>query len=148
LVVFMVTLIITMSYAEDATTAAAAAATIGDVFSGLFTNYVAPILGSIVLILLSLYAKKLLSKLGITMSKEQEEYMNSVAEGLVRYAEEKAAKMAKDSGDKITFTGSAKLSEVIKGLQETFPKLTDDQAKKIALAAVQKIPGIGITGNT
>jgi hypothetical protein len=143
LIVFFVALIVSMSYAADAEPA-----TIGDVFAGLFTDYVAPILGSALLILVMFYVKKLLSKLGITLSKEQEDYMNSVAEQLVRYAEEKAAKAVKESGDKITFTGSSKLAEVVKGLQEKFPKLTSEQANKIALAAVQKIPGIGLTGNT
>jgi hypothetical protein len=122
--------------------------TIGDVISSLFINYVAPILGSIILILFTFYAKKLLAKLGITLSAEQENYMNSVADTLVRSAEEQAAKAVKESGDKITFTGSAKLASVISGLQEKFPALSDDEAKKIALAAVQKIPGIGLTGNT
>lgn len=131
--------------AEQAT---ATEPTIGDVFSSLFINYVAPILGSIILILFTFYAKKLLAKLGITLSAEQENYMNSVADTLVRSAEEQAAKAVKESGDKITFTGSAKLASVISGLQEKFPALSDDEAKKIALAAVQKIPGIGLTGNT
>jgi len=122
--------------------------TIGDIFQGLFTGYVAPILGSIILILFTFYAKKLLSKFGITLSKEQEEYINCVAERLVRSAEEQAAKAVKESGDKITFTGSAKLASVVGALMEKFPALSNDEAEKIALAAVNKIPGVGLTGNT
>ena len=131
-----------------AVSAADAEPTIGDIFQNLFTGYVAPILGSAILILVTFYAKKLLSKLGITLSREQEEYINGVAERLVRGAEEQAAKAVKESGDKITFTGSAKLASVVTTLMEKFPQLSDDEAKKIALAAVQKIPGIGLTGNT
>lgn len=130
-----------------AASAAEAEPTIGDIFQNLFTGYVAPILGSAILILVTFYAKKLLSKFGITLSKEQEEYINSVAERLVRSAEEKAAKALKETGDKVTFTGSAKLASVVGTLMEKFPKLTKEEAEKIALAAVNKIPGVGLTGN-
>jgi len=119
--------------------------TMGDVFKSIFEDYVTPVLGTALALLFVLLVKKALAKFGITLSKEQESYIMGIAEKLVRAAEEAAAKAVKDGGDKLT--GTEKLASVIMKLKAQFPALTDEKAKEIALAAVSKIPGIGLTGN-
>ncbi|OPY74721.1 MAG: hypothetical protein A4E64_02143 [Syntrophorhabdus sp. PtaU1.Bin058] len=137
-----------LAIAQQAAAMPSAEPTMGDVFQSLFMNYVAPVLGSILLILFTFYVKKLLAKLGITLSAEQEKYMYDTAEMLVRATEERVAKEIKEKGNKVTFTGAAKLTWVVSALQEKFPALSSQEANKIAFAAVQKVPGIGLTGNT
>ncbi len=141
LFVFMFVLMVVfplLVLAEEATT-------MGDVFKSIFEDYVTPILGTALALLFVLLVKKVLAKFGVALSKEQEEYIMNVAERLVRSAEEAAAKAVKDGGDKLT--GTEKLASVIMKLKAQFPALTDEKAKEIALAAVSKIPGIGLTGN-
>lgn len=126
----------------------AAKPTMGTVFQDWFVDYVAPILAAIILALLSLLLKKLLSIFGIKLSANNEAVIMGYAEKLVRGAEEMAAQKVKETGDKISFTGADKMAYVLDALSKKFPKLTSDEINKIAYAAVNKIPGIGLSGNT
>jgi len=119
----------------------------GDILSSLFINYIAPILGFAILTLISILSKKIFAWIGITLSASQQDYMTKIADTLVRSAQEMAAKQIAETGNKIGFKGSDKLASVIGGLTAKFPKLSNEDAEKIALAAVNRIPGIGLTGN-
>jgi len=119
----------------------------GDLVYQIFIDYVAPVLVSIFMILISVVLKKLLDSLKLNVSKEAQDAMLKSAETLVLAIEERAASSLKqisigggDTGAKID-----KLATVISLLMKQFPALTEEKAQQIAEAAVAKLPGIGIT---
>ena len=73
--------------------------------------------------------------------------IQKTAEQFVIATEEKVAGQLKHMGDKIDEKNPRidKMAEVVAGLLQKFPKLTPEEAEKIANAAVAKIPGIGVT---
>lgn len=120
---------------------------LGSLVYQIFTDYVAPVLISIIMLLISALLKKLYDKLKIKISDAEHQKIMSVAETLVLSVEEKTAAKIKELkiGDGETAEKVNKLSTVVSALISQFPKLTPEQAEEIALAAVAKLPGVGIT---
>jgi hypothetical protein len=119
----------------------------GNLVYQIFIDYVGPVLVSIIMVILSAVLKKILDKLKLNISETEQKKILSTAETLVLAIEEQTAAKLKtlklgggDTGQKID-----KLSTVVGLLIKQFPALSEEQAEKIALAAVAKLPGIGIT---
>jgi len=119
----------------------------GELFLVLFTNYIAPILGSMIMILLAYAVKKLAEKLNVKIDQEKMVLIESFAEQFVLAAEEKAAAQIKKAGDKIGDCNPKldKFAEVVNGLISKFPELSREEAEKIVNSVIVKIPGIGVT---
>ena len=119
----------------------------GELFLVLFTNYIAPILGSMIMILLAYAVKKLAEKLNVKIDQEKMVLIESFAEQFVLAAEEKAAAQIKKAGDKVGGCNPKldKFAEVVNGLISKFPELSREEAEKIVNSVIVKIPGIGVT---
>lgn len=118
-----------------------------DLFLTLFVNYVAPILGSLIMILVSWGIKKFADKMNVTIDQEKMSLMEDTAKVFILAAEEKAANLVKQAGVGIGTKAPKidKMAEVVNGLVSKFPKLSKEEAEKIANSVIVGIPGIGVT---
>ncbi|HAX18376.1 MAG TPA: hypothetical protein DCY00_07275 [Actinobacteria bacterium] len=118
-----------------------------DLFLTLFINYIAPILGSLIMILISWGIKKFADKMNVAIDQEKMSIIEETARVFILAAEEKAANLIKQAGMGIGAKAPKidKMAEVVDGLVSKFPKLSKEEAEKIANSVLVGIPGIGIT---
>jgi hypothetical protein len=111
----------------------------------LLTNIVLPLVSAVILALLAALLRKAIQKYNLKIDQQTQDAILGQADILVRSMDEKMANAAKKGAEKIT--GAQAMAKVVEGLILQFPKLTPEKATEYATAMVQKIPGVGATGN-
>lgn len=125
--------------------AADAAPTSMQTIADTLQQTVFPVIGSLVLGLLSVLCTKIGQKFHIDSLTNKNNLLIQIATQGVAYAEEKAASLI---GSKAQLTGSEKLDEAIAYICKALPKVSADDAQAAATAVLAMIPGVGATGNT
>lgn len=95
------------------------------------------------------YLVKLLAaaakRIGLQITTEQEERARELARQAVLYAEEWAAKLAKE---RLAPSADAKYQRAKETLLKSLPGLTSEQLDQLVQSAVAALPGVGATGSS
>lgn len=124
--------------------AVAPAPTAGDMVVEILQKVVFPVLGGLILALLSIAIRWLSVKLKTDVLLKQQEYIEKLALQGIAYAEERAADKVKKGVDKIS--GVEKMAFAIKFVNDIAPKIDMKAAQKAIEAKLGQVKGAGATG--
>jgi hypothetical protein len=114
----------------------------GDLFSEVFLKFVAPVMTTLAMALVSLVLAKVRQKLHFQLFKSIDERLEKDVGVAVLAQENKAADWMKNAGNR-KITGAEKFANVLNNMVSAYPAADPERIKNLIHATVLATPGIG-----